>query len=186
MPATTDARARSSRRRFMSYAAIAGCGLLAPGRLARAASRPERELSFLNLHTGERLRSVYWQEGRYLPESLTEIDYLLRDFRTGDIKPIDTRLLDLLSEVNAELGNDEPLHVISGYRSPKTNAMLAARSGGVATNSYHLKGMAIDVRLPGCALKRLRDAGISLQRGGVGFYPRSNFVHLDTGPVRTW
>lgn len=152
----------------------------------RAATRPERELSFLNLHTGERLRTVYWQDGRYLPESLTDIDYLLRDFRTGDIKPIDTRLLDLLTEVNAQTGASEPLHVISGYRSPETNAMLAARSGGVAKNSYHLKGMAIDVRLPGCALKRLRSVGISLQRGGVGYYPKSNFVHLDTGPVRTW
>ena len=186
MPANTDARARSSRRRFLSYAAVAGCGLLAPGRMARATVRPERELRFLNLHTGEQLRRVYWQEGRYLPEALAEIDYLLRDFRTGEIKPIDTRLLDLLTEVNAELGNHEPLHVISGYRSPETNAMLAARSGGVARNSYHLKGMAIDVRLPGCALKRLRAVGVHLQRGGVGYYPKSDFVHLDTGPVRAW
>lgn len=160
--------------------------MLLPGRLAQAALRPERAIAFLNIHTGERLRTVYWQDGHYLADSLDAIDRVLRDFRTGEVKPIDTRLLDLLDAVNQSLGNNGPLHVISGYRSPKTNAMLAARSRGVARNSFHVKGMAIDVRLPHCPLKMLQAVGLGLERGGVGYYPDSNFVHLDTGPVRSW
>jgi uncharacterized protein YcbK (DUF882 family) len=146
----------------------------------------ERKLSFLNIHTGERVGTVYWQNGRYLPEGLAEIDWVLRDFRTDDVKAIDTRLLDLLHAVRNRLGRNGALHVISGYRSPATNAMLAARSNGVAKNSYHMRGMAIDIRVPGCSLTALRDCGLDLARGGVGFYPKSNFVHLDTGPVRSW
>jgi uncharacterized protein YcbK (DUF882 family) len=183
----SSAHARADRRRFLRLAtAAAACAVLLPGRMAGAALRPERAISFLNIHTGERLRTVYWQDGHYLADSLNEIDRMLRDFRTGEVRSIDTRLLDLLDAVNESLGNKRPLHVISGYRSPKTNAMLAARSRGVAKNSYHVKGMAIDVRLPDCPLRTLQAVGLSLERGGVGYYPESNFVHLDTGPVRSW
>ena len=186
MPGTNVARAPAPRRHVLSlFAAAALCGTVLP-RAAAAATRPARELSFLNIHTGERLHAGYWEDGHYLPDALAEVDRVLRDFRTGEIKAIDVRLLDLLEAVNARLGNREPLHVISGYRCAATNAMLAARSGGVAKNSYHMKGMAIDVRMPGCPLSALRDCGVALGRGGVGFYPRSNFVHLDTGPVRRW
>lgn len=151
-----------------------------------AANAPDRELAFLNVHTGERLRATYWQRGHFLVDGLAEIDHLLRDFRTDDVKAIDTRLLDLLHTLNQGLDNRRPLHVISGYRSPATNAMLAARSSRVARNSYHMKGMAIDVRMPACSLQRLRAAALDLERGGVGYYQESNFVHLDTGPFRHW
>ena len=186
MPGTPAARAHASRRNVIGMlAATAACVLARPGPAA-AALRPERKLNFLNIHTGERIERVYWQEGRYLPDSLADIDRVLRDFRTGEVKAIDTRLLDLLQTLCDRLDRSGPLHVISGYRSPRTNAMLAARSGGVAKNSYHMRGMAIDIRIPGRRLSDVRDCGLALQRGGVGFYPRSNFVHLDTGPVRRW
>ncbi|HEX6142686.1 MAG TPA: DUF882 domain-containing protein [Geminicoccaceae bacterium] len=186
MPGTLVAHRRATRRHVLHLlAAATACGTVLPGP-ARAAAPPERALEFLNIHTGERLRTVYWQNGRYLLEGLNEIDWVLRDFRTGEVKAIDTRLLDLLHTLNATLDTGEPLHVISGYRSPETNAMLAARSSGVAKNSYHIKGMAIDIRLPGCSLSAVRDCGMQLERGGVGYYPRSGFVHLDTGPVRHW
>lgn len=184
MPGTSSPRAAVSRRRVLTYAAAAGAAVLTP-RMAGAAVA-DRELAFLNLHTGERLQATYWQHGHFLVDGLAEIDYVLRDFRTDEVKAIDTRLLDLLHAVNQELGARKPFHVISGYRSPKTNAMLAARGSGVATNSFHIKGMAIDIRVPDCGLRDLRAVGLALAGGGVGYYPRSNFVHLDTGPVRNW
>jgi uncharacterized protein YcbK (DUF882 family) len=186
VPGTTLPSARASRRRVLTYAVAAAgtAAFLTPG--TAAANAPDRELAFLNVHTGERLNATYWQRGHFLVDGLAEIDHLLRDFRTDDIKAIDTRLLDLLHAVNQKLDNPRPLHVISGYRSPETNAMLAARSSRVAKNSYHMKGMAIDVRVPEQDLRRLRAAGMALGRGGVGYYPESNFVHLDTGPARHW
>ena len=154
---------------------------------ARAVPQPAaKSLEFLNLHTGERLHTTYWHGGRYDSGARAEIDQVLRDFRTGDVKPIDARLLDLLHALRRRLGTDAPFHVISGYRSPATNAMLSANSGGVARKSLHMRGMAIDIRLPGRELNELRSAARSLQRGGVGYYPRSDFVHVDTGRVRFW
>lgn len=174
------------RRRFLAVLGACGAALLAGAPAVHAAARPSRTLSFHSLHTHESLELVYWEAGRYLPHALSSIDDHLRDFRTGDVYPIETRLLDLLYALNGLLCNREPLHVISGYRSPATNAMLAARSSGVARKSYHMYGMAIDIRVPGCPLERLREAGLTLARGGVGYYPRDNFVHLDVGPVRAW
>jgi uncharacterized protein YcbK (DUF882 family) len=182
----TVRRPACSRRRIL--AGLAGCGaaFLAGAPVAQAALAPIRALSFHSLHTGESLEVAYWQGGRYQPEALNAIDHHLRDFRTGEVHIIDVRLLDLLHALNKLLPNHAPLHVISGYRSPATNAMLAARSGNVAKKSYHMYGMAIDVRVPGCALKRLRAAALELAGGGVGYYPRDDFVHLDVGPVRAW
>lgn len=175
------------RRRALALGASAfGAGLLGAATRSLAAVAPERVLHFENVHTDERLQVTYWHDGRYLPGALRAIDLHLRDFRTGDVMPIDRRLLDLLHTVNSRLGNREPLLVISGYRCPATNAMLAARSPNVSKTSLHMRGMAIDVRLPGCPLETLRDTGIALGWGGVGFYPDDKFVHLDTGPVRTW
>jgi uncharacterized protein YcbK (DUF882 family) len=175
------------RRHFLGWSLAAGCGLLIPGaKAAAAATAPARELEFYNLHTGEALRAVYWEGGRYLKDGLAQIDHVLRDFRTGDVRPIDPQLLDLVHQVRRALECDRPVHVISGYRSPETNAMLARRSNGVAKNSYHVKGMAIDLRLPDRNLKDLRAAALALAGGGVGYYPKSDFVHMDTGPVRTW
>lgn len=139
-----------------------------------------------NLHTGESIEAVYWEGGDYITDVLDEVNSHLRDFRTGDVYPIDPSLLDLLDAVAARTGSRAPFQVISGYRSPKTNAMLHERSAEVAKKSFHTEGMAIDVRLPDVELSYLHAAAMSLGRGGVGLYPESNFVHLDVGPVRSW
>lgn len=144
-------------------------------------------LAFVNTHTGESLDVVYREGPHYLGDALAEIDRVLRDHRSGDVHEIDRALLDQLVQLRALLGvGGRPFHVISGYRSPRTNAMLAARSNGVATKSLHLQGRAIDIRMPGVELGALRRAALSLQAGGVGYYARSDFVHLDTGRVRRW
>jgi uncharacterized protein YcbK (DUF882 family) len=171
----------------LARALAAGSGLVLPwADSAAAAGPPARQLKFYNLHTGESLSALYWEQGHYLAEGLAEIDHVLRDFRTGDVHPIDPYLLDLLHGLRLAMAYDGPVHVISGYRSPKTNAMLAQRSGKVAKNSYHVKGMAIDLRLPGRRLEDVREMAVRLGGGGVGFYPDSEFVHMDTGPVRAW
>ena len=174
------------RRRFLGLSIGAGCGLVLLAAKPAAASAGARQLRFYNIHTNETLAATYWENGRYLPDRLNEIDYVLRDFRTGDVHSIDPELLDLLDQLRRVIDYDRPINVISGYRCPATNAMLAARSKKVAKNSYHLRGMAIDIRLPGLPLGQIRQAAISLARGGVGYYPEFQFVHVDTGPVRAW
>lgn len=193
-----------SRRQFFrlgAAAAVAGLGSrsalakLMPGTAADGGAVPglaglespaERTLRFYHTHTGESLKVTYWAEGDYLAGSLQEINHLLRDFRTGDVKPIAPDLLDLLSRIGNGLDATEPFQVISGYRSPATNSMLHARSSGVATHSLHMEGMAIDIRIPGRDLRRLRDFAMSQRAGGVGYYPASDFVHVDVGRVRYW
>jgi uncharacterized protein YcbK (DUF882 family) len=180
-------RAGCSRRLFVASGLAAGSALLPPWTDAAAArSLAARRLEFHNLHTGESLSASYWEQGHYIASGLAKIDYVLRDFRTGDVHPIDPYLLDLVYSLRLAMHYDGPVHVISGYRSPKTNAMLAQRSGKVAKNSYHVKGMAIDLRLPDRPLEEVRDTAMRLGGGGVGFYPESRFVHMDTGPVRAW
>ena len=175
-----------SRRRFLRMGMLATVAGISP-RLAFGESRcPERLLAFYNTHTGENLKTVYWFNGNYLPEGLKEIDLILRDHRTGEIKNIDPRLLDLLFALHGELGPSEPFHIISGYRSAATNALLRSISDGIATNSLHLDGKAADIRVPGVALSTLREVAVTLQGGGVGYYPRSDFVHVDIGRVRYW
>jgi uncharacterized protein YcbK (DUF882 family) len=150
---------------------------------------PERALSFFNTHTGERLKTTYCTGGSYLPDSLKDLNYILRDFRANEIKPIDPRVFDLLHELGGTLETDQPFHIISGYRSPHTNAILRERGGaatGVASHSLHMDGQAIDIRVPGVKLNHLRDAARALKIGGVGFYPDLNFVHVDVGRVRYW
>jgi len=153
---------------------------------AIAAMPPSRELRFENLHTDERLAVQYSAAGQYLEDALAEINRVLRDFRTGDVGAIDPALLDLLHGLQQRTGSRQAFQVISGYRSPATNATLHRRSSGVAEHSLHMQGRAIDIRLAGVRLPDLRDAALSLQLGGVGFYPASNFVHVDTGRVRAW
>jgi len=148
---------------------------------------PERSLSLLNTHTGERLKQiVYWEKGAYLPEALLDINYVLRDHRTDEVYTIDPITLDLMAALNRKLSANRPFEIISGYRSPQSNALLRKASNGVARNSYHMKGMAVDLRLPGVPLKTLRKAALDLRMGGVGYYPKSNFVHVDSGKVRSW
>lgn len=176
---------RISRRDFVTTAAIAAPFLLGPRRLFAAATAT-RALRFDHLHTGERLTVEYFSRGAYLPDALGAIDHLLRDFRTGEVRPIDPALLDLLHGLSDLTASHRPFEVISGYRSPATNGMLRSRSEGVASGSLHMKGQAIDIRLADVRLAALRDAARAVRRGGVGYYPASNFVHVDTGRVRTW
>lgn len=174
-----------ARRSFLKLGILAAA-LPFPALAQTAESTPERRLGFDNLHTGESVELPYWIQGGYVPESLTEINRVLRDHRTGQIAEIDTALLDLLHRVNAALGGERRFEVISGYRSPTSNQMLASHSSGVAKRSLHMEGKAIDIRVPGIALSDLRRTGLLLQAGGVGYYPGSNFVHLDVGRVRAW
>jgi uncharacterized protein YcbK (DUF882 family) len=146
----------------------------------------EKSLSFYNLHTGERLKAVYWSEGLYVLEALSDINQILRDFRTGEVKPIDTSLLNLLHSIHSFLGSRDILHVVSGYRSLETNALLRENDSGVASKSLHIEGKAVDFRLPGCSLKTVHKAAVGLQGGGVGYYPALGFVHVDVGRVRYW
>ena len=145
-----------------------------------------RALSVLNNRTGEKLNSVYWVEGNYIPEALEAFNYVLRDWRQNQSIDIDTRVIDIMAATQNLLGTDEPFEIISGYRSPKTNAMLRARSRGVARNSYHTRGMAVDVTLKSRSVRQMANAAKSLSAGGVGRYSRSQFVHMDSGPVRGW
>lgn len=173
------------RRSFLKLGMLAAA-LPLPALASQGLAAPERRLGFNNLHTGEKLDLPYWIQGEYVPESLAEINRVLRDHRTDQVADIDTGLLDLLHRVNATLGNNRSFQVISGYRSPASNQMLASHSSGVAKRSLHMQGKAIDIRIPGIELADVRRAGLALKGGGVGYYPGSNFVHLDVGRVRTW
>ena len=174
-----------SRRRFVATLACAPA-LATPAWAAASAAEP-RVLSFSHLHTGEHLRNVeYFSGGRYLPDALSEINRVLRDFRTGDVFEMDHGLLDLLHRLHGVTGSARPFEIISAYRSPRTNQMLHERSHGVATKSLHMVGQAIDIRVADVPLPQLRKAALAMQAGGVGYYPGSNFVHVDTGRVRQW
>ncbi len=177
-----------TRRRFLAIASLAAAQLVVPGvAMARTRVRIRRRmLRFYNLHTGESLKTVYWENGEYDPDELARVNYILRDFRANEIKPIDPALLDLLVGVQHRLGTSQPFQVISGYRSPITNAMLHANGEGVAVHSLHIDGKAIDVCVEGRGLAQIRRAAWNLQGGGVGYYPRSGFVHVDTGRIRWW
>lgn len=176
---------RSDRRRFLKTLAVAGGTLVARPRRARA-SAASRAIGLRHLHTGETLSVEYAVGDRYLPDALAAVNRLLRDFRTGDVHPIDPDLLDLLHQMAGRLGTRQAFEVISGYRSPVTNAALRRRSEGVAARSLHMVGQAIDIRVAGVALVTLRAAALDLKGGGVGYYPVSNFVHVDTGRRRQW
>lgn len=145
-----------------------------------------RTLAFAHTHTGESLKVDYFVAGIYQADALASINHLLRDFRTGDTHAIDPNLLDLIYDLRTQAGTESPYEVISAYRSAATNEMLRSTTAGVAEHSQHMLGKAIDVRLPGVPTARLAEIARALARGGVGFYPESNFVHVDTGPVRTW
>jgi len=179
-----------SRRVFLKSVALAAPAILvadsALAAVANSAAAASRALSFHHTHTGEKLTAEYFCRGAYVPDALAAINRHLRDFRTGDEHVIDPALLDLLHRLRATTETIKPFDVISGYRSPKTNMMLREKSTGVAASSLHMAGKAIDIRLADVPLPALRAAALGLKAGGVGFYPESDFVHVDTGRVRTW
>jgi uncharacterized protein YcbK (DUF882 family) len=148
--------------------------------------RDMRELAFHNLHTDEKLSVTYWKQGRYDRAALARINYILRDHYSGDEFPMSVRLLDTLYDLQNRTRNHGAVEVISAYRSPQTNMMLANWSDGVAKHSYHTKGMAIDIRMPGTPLHKIYQTALGMRRGGVGYYPDSEFVHVDVGPLRRW
>jgi len=175
-----------SRRRLLGgLAAAAGLLALFPRR-ALALRGGERRLFLLDTHSGERLEVTYFRDGAYLGDALDRLDGFLRDFRTGERHRMDPALLDLLHELALATSSAAPFQVVSGYRSPQTNAALRARGGGQARHSLHMEGRAIDVRLADVPSEALRDAALALSRGGVGFYRAEDFVHVDTGRVRRW
>ncbi len=183
-----------NRRQFaLGLVAVAGLSVIPERVLAAipkehvgALVKPSRYLAFDNLHTGETTKLIYWEKGRYIKGALNEINHILRDHRTGDVARIDTALLDKLFILHNRLGSRDAFQVISGYRSPKSNAMMHAHSNGVAKNSMHTKGKAIDIRLGDASLIDIRNAALAMNNGGVGYYPDSQFVHIDTGKVRHW
>lgn len=174
------------RRRFLlgSLATAAACSSAA--RFAAAAAAPAHRLPFYNIHTAEKLDITYREHGELIPGALETINRYLRDYRTGDVHDIDVALLDALHSLYTTFDERGNFEVISGYRSPRTNAALRHVTSGVAENSLHIQGRAIDVRLTSAKTTALRDAAVALHAGGVGYYAESNFVHVDTGNVRTW
>lgn len=182
-----EAMKQLDRREFLKLGGAAVVGLMIPDwAYAKADAMMEKSLSFYNIHTGEQIKTTFWADGIYIPESLEEINRVLRDHRTGDVAQMDVQVLELLHTLQTKLESNKAFHVISGYRSEKTNAMLNKTTGGVAKKSMHMLGKAIDVNLPGTQLAMLRKAAMSAKAGGVGYYPSSNFVHVDTGRVRYW
>ena len=162
-------------------------GAISPdSRCLGAPEKVDRRLAFEHTHNAETLDIVYYRDGEYLPDALKAIDHILRDWRTGDVRKIDTDLLDFLFELREITHTQAPYQIISGYRTRRTNEMLRSTKTGVAKRSRHLEGKAIDVRLADVDSRKLRDAAIGLKRGGVGYYGNSDFVHIDTGRVRTW
>ena len=177
-----------TRRRFIAIAgSVAAVSATAPATAVAMLTAPSaRRLKFYNLHTDERLDVVYFEKGRYVPQALAEINFILRDFRQNIVAPMHPGLLDLVTAICRKLHSDAEIGVISGYRTPQTNAMLAARSEGVAHHSLHMDGMALDWRVPGRTLEELHRAALAVRGGGVGYYPASDFVHTDIGRIRYW
>jgi uncharacterized protein YcbK (DUF882 family) len=172
-------------RRALLTTGLASAFFISKPSLARVAM-PERRIFLANPHTGEMFHDVYFADGRYIPGALRDIDMLMRDHNNDEVADIDPELIDLLARLRGKIGFAQPIQVTSGYRSPRTNAAARRSNRHVARNSYHMQGKAVDIRVPGFNLSRLRRAAIELQAGGVGTYPNASFLHLDVGPVRVW
>ena len=186
---STLSRTLIGRRRVLAFGlGAAALAIASPlqGALAALPQAGTRTLGLFNTHTNEQITGTYWRDGVYDQGALRDIDYVLRDHRTGEVAPIEPQLLDLLAELHRRAGSRKVFQVISGYRSPKTNAMLASGGGGVAKRSLHMDGKAIDIRLHDVALADLRQTALGMKAGGVGYYRKSDFIHVDTGRVRQW
>lgn len=174
------------RRRFLVGSMGVAAAAIGSRRSALAASAPAHRLSFFHIHTSEKLTVTYRENGTLVPTALREINHYLRDFRNEQTHEIDVSLLDALHALYETFDARGNFEVISGYRSPQTNAALRHATTGVAEKSLHIQGQAIDVRLTSAKTTALRDAALALKIGGVGYYAKSNFVHIDTGAVRSW
>jgi uncharacterized protein YcbK (DUF882 family) len=180
------------RRSFLSLglsAGVAGAGALTflpRAVMAKSTANDSRTLGFFNTHTNEILKATYWQNGAYDRSAVADINYILRDHRSGDVYSMDLKLFDLLTTLHRRTDSKKPFEIISGYRSPVSNAKLASASNGVAKHSMHMEGKAIDIRLRDVKLADLRLDALAMKAGGVGYYPKSDFVHVDTGRVRHW
>lgn len=175
-----------NRRRFLQLGLAGALSIAATPALALGRIQQPRRLALHNLHTDERLDVTYWKDGQYGRGAIAKLNNILRDHRSGDVAQMNLGLFDLLHDLQNKMHHDGRVEIISGYRSPRTNAMLANLSDGVATHSYHTKAMAMDIRIPGRTLRSVQNAALLMRRGGVGFYPSSDFVHIDVGPVRRW
>ncbi len=177
-----------SRRSFLKLSATSATSIaLFPSIVLAAYPDQPRVLAMNNLHTGEALESCYFDGKSYVNQELARLDNLCRDFRRNEVHPMDKILFDQLSQIQNLIGTKNEIQIISGYRSPATNEALRAKSsGGVAKKSFHMLGKAIDFRIEGIKLSQVREAALSMKAGGVGYYPKSQFVHIDTGPVRSW
>jgi uncharacterized protein YcbK (DUF882 family) len=174
------------RRQILGAAGAVACAGVASPAIASIGKTNVRALALNNLHTGERAKIDYWVDNSYVPDALQAINHLLRDYRNNEVHVIEPKLLDLVTLLHRQVGSAAEVQVISGYRSPATNAAMHERSAGVAAHSLHMKGMAMDIRLGDVALDRLHSAAVAMRAGGVGYYPTSNFVHVDVGRVRYW
>ena len=179
--------ARNSRRNFIKPAATVTAGLLAPADWVRAATGRERMIKMFNPHTGESIRAVFWTpEYGYIQPAMDEISRFFRDFRQNQIVSVDIDLLNILHYMQSNVGNSSTIELHSGYRSPATNSMLARRSKNVGKQSYHMKAQAADISIRGYNSRQLRAMAQRLNAGGIGIYRGSNFIHVDSGPIRTW
>lgn len=185
-----DGDRRGFLRRGGTFGMMAALGLMLPGvslaETVPASIASGREIRLFSAHTGEKFTGTYWQNGRYLPDAFAGIKSVMRDHRSGEQFPIDPRLMDILYVLQNKVDNFDAFKVFSGYRAPKSNAWLRSHGEGVAKNSLHMTGQAIDIALPGTKLPQLHKAALNIHSGGVGYYPKTGFVHVDTGRVRTW
>jgi uncharacterized protein YcbK (DUF882 family) len=186
---TEDNNVCINRRTFLGFGIITAASLIIPGvTFASVNNLPEseRRLFLYNLHTKEDINIAYWKNGNYVDDALNQLNYIFRDHYTGSVTTMDPKLFDFLFAIHQQIQSTEPFHLISGYRTKKTNEWLRKRNRNVSRKSLHIRGKAADIRLPEHKLKILRRAAYQLREGGVGYYPRSNFVHVDVGKVRFW
>ena len=177
------------RRKFIRMGLITAAAAVIPCNAMVSAHEyvwDERELHVYNLYTYEDLKITYWRDGQYIPEALAEINHIFRDIRTGKVKAINKELLDLLFKIRKNINIDKPFQIVSGYRTPNSNEILRTKQKNVAKNSLHMYGKAVDIRIPGVKLKTLRNEAKNLELGGVGYYPKTHFVHVDVGEIRYW
>lgn len=176
----------NSRRQFLKIAGVLSLSTLFPEVLFSSNRIYEKAISLNNVHTGESLKSIFWAEGKYDFNAISDINYILRDYRTNISTNMDIELIELLFSIKHITNSNNFFEVFSGYRHPLSNLLLNKTTSGVANKSLHMEGKAIDINMPGINLKDLHKIAMNIRAGGVGYYPDSNFIHVDTGRIRAW